>query len=495
MSLASVHAHPHRRLLLILVGLALIGGTILRLAWLSEMEWKDDESWTFEHAQQIGSGAAWYWTGMPASVGIPNPGLSVWIFSLPAIRLHDPVSMTASVAVLNIAALAAFMGLALTRIGRDQRLTWLLGTVLLCVNPVAVMASRKLWAQDVLTPCTALVILAFLSRRSRWGSFAWGLSGTLLGQIHLSGFFFQAALVLWSLLDSRGRDDVESDAAPQSPPQPGPCWRAFACGTALGALPMIPWVYQLLFNKQGQAATNPREPVTLALRLQMIRRLFGFLFLNPLGLTPTYVYFRTDFWSFLRGPVILGRATCLVLAAHLAIAGLFGLGLLNRLARWFEREKGAGAAPGLRDRLSLLWSNRAEERWLPSAVVVIYTLILLLIIPMAYYHYLIICSWFLSIALVQFLRTSFPRRGLAVVLAMGLLQFLLSLGLLWHIHEHGSTADEYGSPYRLQAEDPGGRRSASNPSLHPEWPLANGLALLAGAEVDLRQIGSRPILV
>ena len=81
---------------------------------------------------------------------------------------------------------------------RADRLPWVWGVILLCVNPVSVVASRKIWLQNILAPFAMMTLFAFAARKSRAGAALWGLIGTLLGQIHMSGFFFQAALVAWA---------------------------------------------------------------------------------------------------------------------------------------------------------------------------------------------------------------------------------------------------------------------------------------------------------
>ncbi len=61
--------------------IAILLGAFLRTIWGDDIEYKDDERFTFEHSQAIGASDPWPWTGMPMSLGPPNPGLSVWVFS------------------------------------------------------------------------------------------------------------------------------------------------------------------------------------------------------------------------------------------------------------------------------------------------------------------------------------------------------------------------------------------------------------------------------
>src|SRR4051794_33689296 len=59
---------------------ALVAGAFLRLIWGLDIEYKADEVWTFEQARQLLTGQEWPCFGMPSSVGLPNPGLSLWVF-------------------------------------------------------------------------------------------------------------------------------------------------------------------------------------------------------------------------------------------------------------------------------------------------------------------------------------------------------------------------------------------------------------------------------
>src|SRR5437868_8153218 len=59
---------------------ALVLGAFLRFAWLADMEYKGDERWTFERTQHVPGVDPWPALGMPSSVGLLNPGLSLWVF-------------------------------------------------------------------------------------------------------------------------------------------------------------------------------------------------------------------------------------------------------------------------------------------------------------------------------------------------------------------------------------------------------------------------------
>src|SRR6185503_8598725 len=78
------------------------------------------------------------------------------------------------------------------------RQLWFAGLALMSVNPIAIVLARKIWAQSLLPIFTVATLAAHAGRRSWAGAFIWGLVGALSGQIHMSGFFLQAALVLFT---------------------------------------------------------------------------------------------------------------------------------------------------------------------------------------------------------------------------------------------------------------------------------------------------------
>ena len=57
-------------------------GTALRLIWVEDMEYKEDEEYMFLRHLRVGSSESIPWLGIPSGVYIKNPGMSVWIFLL-----------------------------------------------------------------------------------------------------------------------------------------------------------------------------------------------------------------------------------------------------------------------------------------------------------------------------------------------------------------------------------------------------------------------------
>ena len=103
--LSAVAALRRRPLVLVLAAVAI--GAALRLVWLRDMEWKQDETWTYEHSRQVQHWSDLSWTGMPASVGVPNPGMSLWVFVAltKLFAVQDPTGLARAVQICNIGAL------------------------------------------------------------------------------------------------------------------------------------------------------------------------------------------------------------------------------------------------------------------------------------------------------------------------------------------------------------------------------------------------------
>ena len=164
--------------------------------------------------------------------------MSLWIFYIigSISGAANPPALARGVQVCNVAAILLLLVFALRCLKDREREWWLWTVALVCVNPFAVLFERKIWP-----PCTLpLFMVAFLagwrSRSARGGAFCWGLFGILAAQIHMAGFFFAAAFILWTALYDRFRV----------------AWGWWLAGNLAGAIPMLPWIYYM--------ATVPKHP-------------------------------------------------------------------------------------------------------------------------------------------------------------------------------------------------------------------------------------------
>ena len=69
----------------------IIIGSVLRLIWIEDMEWKYDEWWMYTHAMLAPLEGIWQSVGMKSGAGIINPGLSVWVFSMIGYFVETPL--------------------------------------------------------------------------------------------------------------------------------------------------------------------------------------------------------------------------------------------------------------------------------------------------------------------------------------------------------------------------------------------------------------------
>ena len=175
-------------------------GAALRLCFPADVEFKPDEARALLLGRDWLANPCVASVGMPSSVGIPNPPATVYLFAaLYAQSGGDPERASIGVMLWNVFGLIV----AAAWLGRRRLLgrfwgVWALGFV--CVNPWAVILSRKVWAQDLMLPFVALALWgidAVWARTWRWGRVAVGLAAAaMVTQIHLSGFFWLAAFAL-----------------------------------------------------------------------------------------------------------------------------------------------------------------------------------------------------------------------------------------------------------------------------------------------------------
>src|SRR5262249_4320399 len=125
-------------------------GIIFRLIWLQDIEYKEDEAWTFTQVQAFWQTHHLPLIGMPSSVGMPNSGMSFWVFlALSSILpINDPLALARAVQLLNVVAILLLAIFALKSVDRSERESWLWSVALVSVNPLAVLFSRKIWPQD-----------------------------------------------------------------------------------------------------------------------------------------------------------------------------------------------------------------------------------------------------------------------------------------------------------------------------------------------------------
>jgi hypothetical protein len=410
----------------------LLLGAGLRLVWVEDIEYKQDEAWTFERTQRAGLTEPWPALGMPTSVGIPNPGMSIWVFlglgKLFAVR--QPTDLARAVQVVNIVALLLMLGFVLWLVPPQEREPWLWAVALLSVNPLAVLFQRKIWPPSVLLIFTVPLLAGWWRRQQRWGAFSWGLCGVVLGQIHLSGFFFTAGFALWALLFDRRQVR----------------WLAWLAGCGLGAAFLVSWALNLGAGEFAGASQAWWRVLEGKFWIRWVT--------EPWGITLNYSLVG-DFGDFLASPRWGGRPTWLLGCLHGALLIALLVALMRSAVRCWRN-----SIRGIHD-----WSGRASATsFTQNAALLGFGVLLTLSGLKVQHHYTTIAMplmfvWLARLFVAQspspeYSREEKPLRwGRFCLAAVCVAQFIISAAFLGYIHQHhGPIRGDYGLPYRAQQD-------------------------------------------
>ncbi len=405
----------HHAFLLVMI----LAGVILRLMWPVDMEWKTDEKLIYGLAHEAAHAHALPDVGIKSGGGIVNPGLSVGVFALVATFTNDPVSMVRVVQWVNVLALLGFVALAGSRSRGADRETWLNGLALAAVSPLAVLFARKIWAQDLLPAIAFVIILAHGQRHRPWGAFIWGMAGALMGQVHMSGFYFAFGLFVVTVIHDHLRGKPLR-------------WVAWLAGSALGGLSMIAWLNHLAQHPQPSTA-SPWNVFQL--------NFYFYWIIDAMGLDSMYSL-RDEFWAFLREPLIAGGPTYIMAALHVVILGITVI-YIKELFGMIRRAS---------DRIRSASSLRSYCADMSDTSLQLHGILLGLgvMMPLSgvtiYQHYLI-CAFPFSYVFVALVL----KRHQRVLTGLLLAQLLVSVGFLWYIHRNGGARDgDYGITYDAQ---------------------------------------------
>ncbi len=397
----------------------LIAGSILRLVWVQDMEWKSEEQWMFDRAREIATGIAPLpISGMQSSVRVPNPGISVWCFALIAKFADTPIAMVRWIQWFNILTIWAFCVFIFWQISKSQRGPWLWGMAIASVNPIAILFSRKIWTPDIIAPFCFLIFLGYWFRKRFWGSFLWGFSAIVMGQIQMGGFFVALGLLFWTLWH-----DYRAKSWHKAP------WLGWLLGTAIGSIPLIPWVITVLLPNMGGYT---RSIVGI-----LVPKFYSQWITTALGVNLSYSLEDVFWQEFLREPLIFGIHTYLMIPAHLFLVGIG----LYPVYRWFKSRK---------KRLKKEKSNSNSRlnfylKALGFGVGGAFTISAVNVRP----YYIAVVFPFTYIWLAKLYQNK-----IGILIAIALMQLFISTTFLTFIHRTGGFADvDYGIVYRLQMSE------------------------------------------
>jgi hypothetical protein len=395
-------------------------GIALRLSFPGDIEYKGDEAWMFQVTREILQGGPWPGVGMASSTGIDNPGLSVWVF--PALAwltgADDPVSLASAVELLNCFALGVLFFFAWQRAEEDRGL-WLWTAALAAVDPLGIVLQRKIWAQSVLPIFALALFLTWRARARALPAFLWGIAGAVIGQVHMSGFFYAFVFVLWAAWASLRWYRRQPTR-----------WFFWLVGSVLGSLPMIPWIQYLLKSKPSMAHWGLPPPA-------LGGNVWRLWIEDATGWNLEYSIGRAHLKQLEAWPLIGGTKTHLVSGALLASAILGGLLVLFTL--WgLVRERAAVVERVSRD------GPVAHNLGFGA-----YGL-LMNVLPFSFYrHYLILAYPFESMTLP--LLGWLPKRRMAWLAVLWLSHLIIAVSLLYYLHAtHGAPGADYGVAYQFQ---------------------------------------------
>jgi hypothetical protein len=414
--------------------LFLLLAVALRLTYPLDFEYKYDQIYLFQKSQTVGHTEHWPTLGMSSGVGTKNPPLSIWIFPALAKLTHatTPEALTQAQIALNLLALAALAALILVAIPAHKREPWIWAFGIACVNWHQVFYDRVLWSQSALPLFCVAHLAAFLHRRSRAGSLALGLTGPLLGQIHMPGFYFVAGIkAALLLLDRRSVH-----------------WRYWALGVALAAIPLLPWLIYLMTESVPRGGVQPSALLDGAFWVNAFHQATGTDFSFRFGKTLE---------EFLLGPWIQGRATRFVMTLQ-AICALIGITAIvsaagKAAARWqFAVESGKR-----RLQAALVPESFRDEALLLTGGVAGFGLLLTLSGFRIYPHYLLTAFPLVPLSLTLALwKIEKVRRSRMILAALVFAQLLTTALLREHLHETGgSSQSDHGVIFSRQARGSG----------------------------------------
>jgi len=430
---------PHRSWLC----LCIVIGAALRLIWLDDMEYKGDQIYIFDSCQAALAGAPLPELGMPSGPGLLNPGMSLWwhIAYCRAFDVRTPLALAYLSPALAVLALLLAWWFVERNIPQPERPAWLWSIALASVSTLEVSLTRIIWSQTILPLFSVLFLWSYFRRETRVGALFWGLLGALVGQIHMSGFFFTSAFVAAERLSARRRRTR---------------WVPWLVGTLLGALPMLPWLRYLA--QQATDAHSGGRP--LPKRVAEVGKLLFWLYglSAPWGLELSYRLGFRSWLQFLAEPVVSGVPTYLIGLCHVAV---IALGVHVYVAAWRAPRTG----PDNRVKRWLLafrTGGLSETEHALTAGLFGMGVLLTLTTLRLHRHYLIILFPLWSVFFCMLALRHVPKAP-RLLASMWALSLCVTLGFLFHVHHHGGAVDqEYGTAYRHQATRPRNQLAAED---------------------------------
>lgn len=184
---------------LIIIPILLIAA-FLRLQSLWYIEFKADEAASSFLAYNLVYKGIFPLTGDVSSIGVYNPPIFIYLLTIPFIFSKNPAVASGFVALLNV--MAVYLCYLFCNKFFNKRVA-LIASAFFAVNPWAILYSRKIWANNLLT----LFILLFfyslyeivINGKQKY-IFLTFISFAVFTQLHFSTFYFAALWLIISII-------------------------------------------------------------------------------------------------------------------------------------------------------------------------------------------------------------------------------------------------------------------------------------------------------
>ena len=174
-------------------------GTILRVLFLQNMEFKQDEMEMVHMAINLARDHIPYVVGNLTSHGNRNPPGLLYLLSLPALISRHPIHITFIITFINIIAVLLTYRLARNFLGWRAAAV---AALLFACSPWAIRCSMKVW------PCNCVVFFSlslclllrtWYEKGGFWRSLLVGITAGMLSQLHFSSLLLLIGIITFSL--------------------------------------------------------------------------------------------------------------------------------------------------------------------------------------------------------------------------------------------------------------------------------------------------------
>ncbi len=320
------HAKKPHELLRYSYIVAFIFACILRITYINDIEYKADEREVFHAIEaNLAGHEGWRSIGMNSSNGLRHAplGFNIFILAGKVFQFSTPVQCSLFVVVLNLIGFVLlwfFIRNCIAKRWPQYESLWLLAGILFMVNPLAVALHRKIWAPSMLFPFVVLYIWAWCHRHRAWaGAFSWGVLGSVLTQIHLSGGYFAFGIFLYTALFGN-----KKSASAVS-------WKHWFLGSMLASITLLPWL-------KWVQANNASEPMILnPLRIFMFK-FYNYWVSNSVGYGVHYVL-GAEYADFKKYPYVFPLGGLVAFAIVLGLTWYI-CALIKVVYEWFKQRSG-----------------------------------------------------------------------------------------------------------------------------------------------------------